>query len=166
MRRQAVPRWLRTALVFFASLQAARAGSVEAQTLRGSPVERATASAAPSDPLLLRQQAVPAWMVAGRAGAAKPLAQDDAETAIQPGWADLVAGASHTEVTGAQKLSRPSAHLASPGTGDSASMLRAPWDWPARGGTWVAGRQAPPYTSRSPRGAIHARAPCPVPTCN
>ncbi|HEY8287070.1 MAG TPA: hypothetical protein VIJ28_21985 [Chloroflexota bacterium] len=50
MRRHSIPRWFRTALVFLASLQAARAGSVEARDLGLSHVERATAASAPRDP--------------------------------------------------------------------------------------------------------------------
>jgi len=50
MRRRSFPRWLRTALVFLASLQAARAGSVEARDLGLSHVERATAASAPREP--------------------------------------------------------------------------------------------------------------------
>ncbi|MGH2411876.1 MAG: hypothetical protein ACRDGS_16165 [Chloroflexota bacterium] len=50
MRRHTIPRWLRTALVFLASLQAARAGSVEARSLGLSHVERATTASAPREP--------------------------------------------------------------------------------------------------------------------
>ena len=50
MRRRSFPRWLRTALVFLASLQAARAGSVEARDLGLSHVERAAAASAPREP--------------------------------------------------------------------------------------------------------------------
>jgi len=59
MRRRAFPRWLRTALVFLASLQAARAGSVEAQGLGASHVERATAASAPREPMPLLRAQVP-----------------------------------------------------------------------------------------------------------
>ncbi len=63
MPRRSIPRWLRTALVFLASLQAARAGSVEAQSLTGHRVEQATATSAPRDPIPLLQEPIPVAVV-------------------------------------------------------------------------------------------------------
>jgi hypothetical protein len=63
MPPRSIPRWLRTALVFLASLQAARAGSVEARSLAGHRVEQATATSAPRDPISTLQEPMPVAMV-------------------------------------------------------------------------------------------------------
>jgi hypothetical protein len=63
MPPRSIPRWLRTALVFLASLQAARAGTVEARSLAGHRVEQATATSAPRDPIPTLQEPMPIAMV-------------------------------------------------------------------------------------------------------
>ena len=141
MPLRSIPRWLRTALVFLASLQAARAGSVEAQSPANHRMEQAAAASAPREPIaVLREPA--------------PLA-----VALAPGLRDQAV----------VRLSDLLAERAAPGTRAPAravvaASLVVAGSIPALsgGGRLLASADKRAPARPEPRGAYRARAPCPA----
>ncbi len=144
MRRHTVPRWLRTALLFFASLQAARAGSVDAQNLGNPHVERAAASSAPRDPLpACRQQA--------------PLSRTIVLSAHAADRFSAESGSRHT--AGPSASLRPARRVLS----QVGAMAAAAWKaWRQERVQWAPWGPVAASTSVPAKGAFRARAPCTV----
>ncbi len=146
MRRRDIPRWFRTALVFLASLQAARAGSVEAQNLGNHRVERATAALAPREPLPSIRVAAPVVLAL-----APTVAVVEAPRAV--------AHAANVAVPRAEPAaSSPASHDAMAADGWRPAVYREEIWVPRGSGAALA---LPPA-----RGPYQARAPCLVPNGN
>jgi len=146
MRRRDIPRWFRTALVFLASLQAARAGSVEAQNLGTHRVERATAASAPREPLPSIRVAAPVVLAL-----APTFALVEAPRAV--------AHAASVAIPRAEPaVSPPASHYAMTPDGRQPAAYR--------GETWVARGIGAALALPPTRGPYQARAPCLVPSGN
>ncbi len=146
MRRRSILHWFRTALVFLASLQAARAGSVEAQGLGAAHVERATAASAP------REHAPPLGV---RLPEIRPLS-----LRIQ-----LAEPATSSEPRTASACDRSPAKPMSPAAPAQACVVSA-WQYLGHAGESLAVVSKGQSLFTLEPGACRARAPNPVPAGN